>query len=200
MLRNLIFIVTLLIFKLSFSQNEDSYVFGDNGGKTSSSSEWKVTDPFDWQRVTVGGGLGLTFGTVTLIEIAPTFGYYLTQSLLAGIGGNYTYFSDDRFNFNTSIYGGNVFAEYFIQGTPITLHVEPEFINFESTVQQTRINVFNFLVGGGIRQKIGGNSYVSILFLYNLNETRESRTLSTNQPHYKRWNINRTLVFFFFET
>ena len=47
-------------------------------------------------RIFVGGNLGLTFGTITNIEIAPLIGYMLTPSWSAGVawlnhGGNATH-------------------------------------------------------------------------------------------------------------
>jgi hypothetical protein len=182
MIKKVFFVVAIFASIAGFSQDEDAYVIGDTGGNTSSSSA--NSGGFNWDRVTIGGGLGLSFGTVTLIEVAPTFGYYLTDNFLVGIGGDYIYFSDDRANYSTSIYGASIFAEYFIQGTPIMLHVEPELINFESTIsaQPERINVINMLAGGGIRQKIGGNSYVSILLLYNLTESKEDELFQRRYP------------------
>jgi len=172
-------LIILAIFSVTFvfSQDEDSYVYGDT---QSNNSDSKFSgNGFDWERVTVGGGLGLTFGTFTIIEISPTFGYYLTDNVLAGIGGNYTYYEDKTINFNTSLYGGRVFGEYIFQDLPILLHTEAEMINIEVGLNE-RLNIYNLYVGGGFKQQIGATSYFYLLGLWNLNETKESFYIQPN--------------------
>ncbi len=173
MRRSILFILTIFISSIAFSQEEDSYVLGDKTSSTSNTTEWKITDKFDWHRVTVGGGLGATFGTITYIEIAPTFGYYLTKNIVAGVGANYTYYSDNDYNYSTSIYGGRIFGEYVFPDLPLLAHVEGEVINLAGFANK-RINIYNVYVGGGIKQSLGPNSYIFILGLWNLNETKES--------------------------
>jgi len=159
-----------------FAQEEDVYVSGDAN---------KITTPtlseqgFNWSRVTLGGGLGLTFGTITLIEIAPTVGYYLTDNVLAGAGVNYIYYEDKTINFNTSIYGARVFGEYLFDNLPFLAHVETELINIEGS-RRNRMNIVNLYVGGGLKQQIGKTSYFYLLALWNLNETKESYYLQPN--------------------
>jgi len=163
----------MLTISVGFAQSDDSYVLGDNTGSTDVAPEWKITDKFDWHRVTVGGGLGATFGTITYIEISPIFGYYLTKHIIAGVGANYTYYSDNDYNYSTSIYGARIFGEYIFADLPLLAHVEGEVINLAGFANK-RINIYNFYVGGGIKQNLGANSYVFILGLWNLNETKES--------------------------
>jgi hypothetical protein len=178
MLKYILIIITLSISILGFSQDEDSYVFGDN---VSNNSVVKSSDKkgFDWDRVTIGGGLGMSFGSITYIEVSPSFGYYLTDNILAGIGGNYTYYSEEKTNFSTSLYGGRVFGEYIFNSIPVLAHVELEVINVES-YDNKRMNIVNPYIGGGIKQRLGGMSYIFILVLWNLNETKESLVLQSN--------------------
>ena len=179
MLKNVLIILSLFVATLAFAQDEDSYVFGDNTSNNSSSKSSKTGGGFDWDRVTVGGGLGLVFGDITLVEVAPTFGYYLTDNVLAGIGANYTYYEDKVFNYNTSLYGGRVFGEYIFDNLPLLAHTELEVINVES-YDNTRINIVNPYIGGGLKQNFGNYSYFYILVLWNLNETKESYLLQPN--------------------
>ena len=160
-----------------FSQ-EDEYVAGDNSNNTSNSSGNKG---FDWSRATIGGGLGLTFGDITIIEVAPNFGYYLTDQIIAGIGFNYTYYGEKRVNFSTTIYGGRIYGEYLFKNMPLLAHVETELINLEWTTTE-RKNIVNVYVGGGLKQALGGYSYVYILGLWNLNETTESILIRQPNP------------------
>lgn len=178
MLKHGLIILTLLISTLGFAQEEDAYVFGDNTSNNSTSAS-SGGGGFDWDRVTIGGGLGMTFGSITYIEVSPTFGYYLTDNILAGIGGNYTYYSEKATNFNTSLYGGRIFGEYVFENIPFLAHAEIELINIES-YDNERINIINPYIGGGLKQSFGGHSYLYILVLWNLNETKESFLLQPN--------------------
>jgi hypothetical protein len=177
MIKYFLIIIILAISTLGFSQDEDSYVFGDN--TSNNSSVKKSSNGFDWDRVTVGGGLGLTFGTVTYVEVSPTLGYFITDNFLAGIGANYTYYEEKQYNFKMSMYGGRVFTEYLFDNLPVLAHAELELINIES-YDNERINIINPYIGGGIKQKFGDNSYFFILVLWNLNETKESYFLQPN--------------------
>lgn len=171
-------IVIIITSNICFGQVDDNYVYGDNASKTKQSSN--KSGGFDWSRTTVGGGFGMVFGDYTIIEVAPTFGYYLTDELIVGVGGSYTYYSDKRNNFSTSLYGGRIFTEYLFPDFPLMAHAELEVINVEDFSDGSRVNVINPYVGGGIKQNIGGNSYFYILVLWNLNETPESFSLQPN--------------------
>ncbi|NBC24998.1 MAG: hypothetical protein GVX78_05220 [Bacteroidetes bacterium] len=59
------------------------------------------------ERIFVGGGLGLSFGTITNIRIAPVVGYRVSPDLSFGLGPSYQYYSDSRFTpkLESTIYG-----------------------------------------------------------------------------------------------
>ena len=107
MFKHCFIILALLFSTLAFSQDEESYVFGDNSDEKSNGTS---SSGFDWDRITIGGGLGLSFGTLTIIEIAPSIGYYLTDNILVGVGGRYSYYKDNIVNSRTTIYGGRFFG------------------------------------------------------------------------------------------
>ena len=127
------------------------------------------------QRLVFGGGLGAQFGDVTIIEVAPTIGYKVTDNLIAGLGGKYIYLNDKFFNYKTNIYGGSVFTQYyFLQN--FVAHSEVEVLNLEVFDQildkkAERRNVTSVLVGGGVRFSTGTNSAIIMMILWNLNET-----------------------------
>ena len=177
MLKKCLIVLALFISITGFSQDEDSYVFGDNVSNNSNGTS--EGGGFSWDRVTIGGGLGLSFGTITVLEIAPNVGYYLTDHILVGVGGRYSYYKDNTYDFSTNTYGGRVYGEYLFGGVPFLAHVETELINLEWT-QDVRKNIVNVYIGGGIKQRIGGRSYLYILGLWNLNETKESYILQPN--------------------
>ena len=136
---------------------------------------------FDPNRLFTGGGLGLQFGTVTLIDVSPHIGYYLTDALALGLGGTYQYYryKDRYYEYSTDIYGGRLFARYYLFEN-LFLHGEYEYLSYEAalvdpfsyfTGDTKRVGIDSYLVGGGYRQPLGANSYVNLLVLWNLNET-----------------------------
>jgi hypothetical protein len=181
MIKQVLISFSLLIAVAGLAQEDDAYVYGDNAPSTTAATPKTTDGSFDWQKVTVGGGLGLSFGNVTVIEIAPNFGYYFTDQVLAGVGLNYTYYGEKANNFSTSIYGGRVYGEYLFEEMPLLAHVEAELINLEWTATE-RKNIVNLYVGGGLKQKLGGSSYVYVLGLWNLNETKESILIRQPNP------------------
>jgi len=176
MIKHFLILLAVLVSTLGFSQDEESYVFGDNSDEK---SDVVSSSGFNWDRVTIGGGLGLSFGSLTIIEIAPSIGYYLTDNILVGVGGRYSYYKNNNTKLSQSIYGGRLFGEYLFKKLPFLAHLETELINLE-WAQNERKNIVNVYVGGGIKQRIGGGSYFFILALWNLNETKESYILQPN--------------------
>lgn len=143
---------------------------GNSQPQTSKKS--KASDGFDLSKLIVGGGFGLQFGSVTLVELSPTVGYLFSENFLAGLGAKYIYFEDNTFanTFSTNLYGGSIFGQYFFLENFIA-HAEYELLSVETAFEgDSRVNVGSFFVGGGYRSYLSGSSYVGILLLYNLND------------------------------
>ncbi len=126
-----------------------------------------------------GGSFGIQIGTITNIDLAPHYGYFLTKNLSIGIGGTYQYFKDTRYipEYQLHIYGGRAFARYDILNI-VFLHVEQEMLAYKTDLyslnRETELIVsHNTLVGGGYRQAFQKNSRSAgyIMLLFNLNET-----------------------------
>lgn len=172
MMKKVLLLFCLLASVVSYAQtDEDAYVYGDDN---SSSQNTSSNGKFDWKRLTVGGGLGATFGDITYIEVSPTVGYYFTDNILAGIGGTYIYYSDNVYKYKTNMYGGNVFTQYFFNDLPVLAHAETALMNYYSFAKEKRITSTAVLLGGGLRQQFGGRSYLSILVLWDINQTEDS--------------------------
>ncbi len=132
-------------------------------------------------RLFYGGGFGLQFGTVTLIELSPLIGYKVTPRFGIGVSPTYKYYSVKNYysssvSLKTNVYGGSIFARYFIFEN-VFAHAEYEtlFYNTKSPGYLTQMQQFNsLLVGGGYRQQIGGNSAMNLMVLWNLNDTTDS--------------------------
>ncbi|MGB0888480.1 MAG: hypothetical protein ACPGSL_10175, partial [Vicingaceae bacterium] len=169
-----------------FSQNEDAYVYGDNATNNPKTNN-NLKKGFDWSKTTIGGGFALQFGNVTIVSVAPNLGYYLTESFIAGVGINYTYENNKAFTpeYKSSTYGANIYTQYLIPKMPLMAHLELESANIAIKYQSNlysdiTINLINVYVGGGLKQLLGGNSYLYILGLWNLNETKESSFVQPN--------------------
>ena len=142
------------------------------------------------QRLVFGGGFGLQFGNVTLIDLSPTIGYRLTDQLTLGTGISYKYnrmknYTQDLtsgrwYDYTGNVYGGSIWSRYYLLEN-IFAHAEIEQLQIDykftsvSTTTPTpvknNVGVTSVLVGGGYRQPIGNRVFFNILILFNLNET-----------------------------
>jgi len=141
-------------------------------------------------RFFTGGGLGLQFGDITIIDISPILGYHVTDNIAAGVGLSYQYYRDKRFTptYSADIYGGSVFARYYFDESFLEnffLHAEYEILNFEAVITNPvsgwyydRVNVPALLLGGGYSQPIGSYSAFTIAVLFDVIE--DINSLYTN--------------------
>jgi len=150
-----------------------------------------------WDRMYVGGNLGLQFGTITDIEVSPHVGYYIYPRWSAGIGITYEYYKQkgtlyNPYSRNTHIYGYNFFTrlaliqdmgQTFGIGNGISLIGEAEYerLSLSNVFKRSgtpsengRFWLDSFLVGGGIKQAMSRRSSIYILVMWNLNETIDS--------------------------
>lgn len=141
----------------------------------------KERNPFK-ERLFFSPDLGLQFGNVTYINVSPKVGYMLTEKLGAGVGGTYIYINDQRYKsigytYESSIYGGSLFAQYqlveFLQ-----LYSEYQLLNLDAYDARNdkiyRKNVPALLVGGAYTQRMGANSSVGLMVLWDIIEDRDS--------------------------
>ncbi|CAN5431482.1 hypothetical protein BH11BAC2_BH11BAC2_25400 [soil metagenome] len=127
-------------------------------------------------RLFFGGDLGLQFGDVTYINVAPIIGYKFTEKLAAGLGPSYSYLKDNRYKgyeYKTDTYGGRVFGQYKVIEQAMA-YAEYEVLNAEVfddfTYKLKRQNINSLLVGGGYLSPIGNNSTFNLLVLFNVIE------------------------------
>ena len=148
-------------------------------------------------RIFFGGNFGLQFGTVTLVEVSPQVGYYITPRLAGGAGIRYEFYKDSRdyfpfVPFQTHIYGGSIFGRYtliknlresiglsldsqiFVQTEYEILSLERKYFEVIPSGLDGRFPLHSVLVGGGIFQPIGGKSGLLLMALWNLNQTANS--------------------------
>lgn len=165
-----------LFLSRTYSQEEDYSRPPENKSKPEK-GKWT-------ERLVIGGGAGAQFGNETYISLMPKVGYYFTEKVLAGVGFTYIYNRVNLTNiygsggvFETSIYGGSAFGQYFLLEN-LFAHIEPEFLNYESYNSNTqgteRIWLGSYFIGGGWRQAISKKGFIQIELLYNLNYRENS--------------------------
>jgi hypothetical protein len=132
-------------------------------------------------RLFFGGGFGLQFGSVTLIELSPLAGYKITPKFAVGISPTYKYYQfkdyyNQTFYYKTNVFGASVFARYLVFEN-VFAHAEYETLYYNTKVSGSGIDRRQYnsvLVGGGYRQPIGENAAMNLMVLWNLNDTPDS--------------------------
>lgn len=121
-----IILVLLLLSSCStfiFSQiyvDDQGNVYNQNTNTRATSAQKRATkqptkSSFDPSKLEFGGNLGLQFGNYTVVNISPQVGYRFTNYLSAGAGLGYTYYSDDRGNYDYKEHflGFNLYANLY---------------------------------------------------------------------------------------
>lgn len=158
-------------------------------------------------RVSIGGALGFGFGSNSiLVDVSPIIGYSVTDNFVVGLGLTYKYYQFNDYylklddmslsDLKNHIYGGSVFARYFLTGIGIPvienmfLHTEVEPLIFTNDYtlmpynqgdfidaygnyyinENEQITITGYFLGGGLRQMITDRSYLYIELLWNFNE------------------------------
>lgn len=160
----------------------------------------KKEKPKLWDRMYVGGNVGLQFGTITDIEVSPHVGYHIYPRWSVGVGISYEYYNKRTTYYygipvapiETHIYGYNLFTRLaviqdmgktFGIGNGISIIGQAEFeqlslerkhFEYPTYPPTGRFWIDSFLVGGGIKQAIGRRSSIYMLLMWNLNETSNS--------------------------
>lgn len=101
-----------------------------------------------WHRFSVGGNLGLQFGTVTAVMISPEVTFRAVDQLYFGLGFSYEYiwykdyFYDTRqrqyLDFTRNIWGGRIFSRYYLRSIfsneilgNLFAHLEYEYLTYK---------------------------------------------------------------------
>ncbi len=150
---------TILIVIISFS----SIIVNAQSSNDYSPS---FMDKLQW-----GGNVGLSFGSYTYIEVAPVLFYEVMPDFVLGAGLDFTYYNDNIYHVEGSIWSPRVFARYFIVND-IFVHAE-----YVQSYYKDNYNPYNqdwiwsepgYYAGGGYRQWMGVNSYMFMMLLFNL--------------------------------
>jgi len=130
------------------------------------------------ERITIGGDLGLSFGSqLTYIRIAPVLGYIVSPKFTVGAGPSFQYWEDRRYapSLETTIYGASTFGRYFVI-EQLFLQAELEVLNLDEInfalgsdfSNRGRVTIPVFFVGGGYSQRSAGGSGFFVSIMYDL--------------------------------
>lgn len=143
------------------------------------------------KRLVFGGGGGLQFGDVTMIDLSPMVGYRFTDRFIAGPGVVYQYMNFRNFG-SYHTYGGSLFGRAMVYNNFFG-HAEYELVNMPrisyNAAQSAyfledgkRMNINSFLIGGGYRFMLGERSSLDALVLINLLEQGQDKFQRYSNP------------------
>lgn len=158
-MKKLLLVVVVLVLSLNLKSQTFSNEFGD--------------------KLYLGGGFGLQFGTVTNLSFDPHIGHYIFPKLSLGVAFKYQYYREKYLNhyLSMNIYGGRLFARYepfekfFAQAEYEMLTYKTDV--FSAVRNMETIYAEGLLVGLGYRENfsVTSNDNFYIMLLYNLNHT-----------------------------
>lgn len=150
-LKNILFLCMLLCtIHLSKAQNNQDTT--QNAGQNEQRKKLNIRDKISFN---IGGGLW--FGSYTNISLLPQIGYRVTDKLTTGVGVNFHYYKNNTISSSPyMIYGGNVFARYFLLDNLFT-QAEYQLLQYDNFLGDYA------LLGGGYRSMDG--FYISGYYL-----------------------------------
>ena len=130
-----------------------------------------------------GGYVNASIGSYTAIGVEPLVGYKLTQKLSVGGKLSYEYISDKRYDedYSASNYGFSLFSRIRVTQR-LYAHAEYSAMNyklFNETGGSDRDWVPFLFLGGGLRQPISKNTWVTAEVLFDV--------LQNENSPYKSW-------------
>jgi hypothetical protein len=149
---------------------------------------------FSSDRWFYGGGVGVSFGDITYVEVSPLLGYRVDDRLSVGGSLIFRYRDDDRFSpsVNTSDYGGGLFARYTVVA-PFFLQAEYEYLNYEvlrPDRSTERMNANSVFAGGGVTHPLNRNVSLFATVLYNLTYSSYDEPGPYSSPWVVRFGVS----------
>ena len=180
--KTLIFLVFAIGLTSQLNAQYDYPGANDSDGTSSKNRRDREGEP----RIFFGGNLGLSFGSYTYVELAPTIGYKITPRLWAGLGPKYLYVKLKNY-YEYDAYGIKTFASFTILKDinetvniglgDIFLYAENESLNVDLYNDQSNPPVYKgrgwvniTLLGGGMRFPIGIRGGFSFMLLWDVTQ------------------------------
>jgi len=140
------------------------------------------------ERLFFGGSFGLSFGSITDIQISPVIGFWVMPRIAVAAGPTYRYYKDQIDK--TALYGGRAYMQLVViqdlssvmslgVHTGIFLHVEDELLSLKTSFwknpppypEADRFYVNTILAGIGLSQQLGKRSSLNFMILWPLNDS-----------------------------
>jgi len=120
-----------------------------------------------------GGSLGINIGSITAISIMPEAAYAVTDYFHIGAGIGYSYYQDNRVvpvrklnEWGGKLYGRLFFMDFFVHAEYAPVYQND---SYYSSLSGNDWVYWDYLYGGvGYRSWIGGNSFMSVVLLFDL--------------------------------
>lgn len=175
----------ILVFGLGLSLSTTQHAYAQRvptrtntetrpNGTNSNSS----TNTGNWQDPTAGstrkgrffmdGNLGFNFGNGGInVDVSPLLGYFLTNRIAFGAGPSFQYYKPSNNLSAITVYGGRSFIRYNVWQS-LFAQVELAGLNYKNLSTNSRDWLFQLPVGGGISQRIVGNTSLNAMILYDV--------------------------------
>ncbi|MEN8192766.1 MAG: hypothetical protein ABFS12_08100 [Bacteroidota bacterium] len=167
-----IILFLLISFSLNIAQQTDT-------SKTKQSQPPSMHESQKESKVYFGGGIGFNFlGDYFRISIEPMVGYKVTPKLSAGVKLMYEYVDDSRYRtaVTSNNYGGSVFTRYRVIPS-LFAHAEFAYYSYKhrtELIEGDRNWVPFLLLGGGYSHRIGGNTWLYAMALWDVIQDENS--------------------------
>lgn len=188
MKRLTLILLTILLGTAAQSQQ----VYNSSGGNKYTKKKKQDAKGFDPQKLIIGGGLGLGFGTVTTVNVSPIVGYRFTEKFAAGVGIGYNYvksknffrYGNQNFDYKASIYSASAWGRYLVFNNVFAqVEYEQNFIHFSDyefdnvgNIREVKVkyNAPALLVGAGLRQPVSDRASLTVMVLYDVIQNKYS--------------------------
>ena len=121
------------------------------------------------ERMFFGGGVGLSFGDVDYVELAPLFGFRVNPKVDLGVALTFRWRDDNRYDASTTDYGSSLFGRFRVYQN-LFLEADWEYLNWEYVdfdLSTQRETTSSFLAGAGYYLPVGGRASMAVSALYN---------------------------------
>jgi hypothetical protein len=183
--------------------NKTKSVNKDSKESSENNDEEIFKKGFDKKKIIFGGGLGLSFGRITNINLNPILGYRLAKHFGAGVAASYNYYSETGTDVNTLLkykiaaqtYGGGIWAKAFLfenifksnqlaSNIFLVGSIEENKIKFTQTIPNSTQDFTtqwypSLLAGIGLRQRISNYASFNVLVLH---DWLQQSPVYINQP------------------
>ena len=121
------------------------------------------------ERLFFGGGVGLSFGDVDYVELAPLVGFRVNPKVDLGVALTLRWRDDNRYDVSTTDYGSSLFGRFRVYQN-LFLEADWEYLNWEyvqTDLTEVRESTSSFLAGAGYYVPMGGRVSMAFSALYN---------------------------------